>query len=99
MQNPNTDPTTMLPLLLTDDNEIDMKTLFLITTLMQANRNPTNDQLNSLLPFLLLDDDSTDSNMEIMLLMQTMSEGEYWTKLANFDHFFFSIFSISVFLT
>ena len=48
MQNPQVDMNQMMPLLMADD-DVDMKTLFLTTTMMQSNCAPTNDQFNQLL--------------------------------------------------
>lgn len=60
-----------------------MKTLFMTTTMMQANCGSTNDQLNSILPMLLMDKEGDNSNMKTMLLMQTMSEVRIWSETAR----------------
>ena len=57
MQNPNADLNTMLPFLVLDDGKRDMKSLFLLTTVLQNNCQDTNEQMNMLLPLLLLSDD------------------------------------------
>ena len=89
MMNPNADMSSVLPLLMMDDGTTDMKSLFLMTTMMQANCGDTNQQMNSLLPLLLMGDgddstgqttatatdDSSDSSLKTILLMQTMSQG------------------------
>ena len=90
MQNPNADLNTMLPFLVLDDGKRDMKSLFLLTTVMQNNCHDTNDQMNMLLPLLLLSDDeettdrkrrdTTDDKdnsetLMTLLLLQTMSQG------------------------
>ena len=88
MQNPHTDMNQILPYLLLED-KVDMETLFMMTSMMKSNCDPTNQQMNNLLPMLMFDDEaSSKSNLKTMLLMQTMSEG----KFRNFDlNFFFAL--------
>ena len=82
MMQPNgaIDLNTMLPLMMINDSDVDMKSLFMMTTMMQANCDDTNEQLNSLMPLLVLsEDDDTDSDnddekLKTLLLMQTMSQ-------------------------
>ena len=63
LRQPNAEIQSFLPLLLLEDETVDLKTLFMLTTSMQANCNPTNDQFNQLLPMLLFDDfDSIGKN-------------------------------------
>ena len=50
----------MLPFLLMDNGETDMKSLFLMTTMMQNNCEDTNGQMNMLLPLLLMTEDDTE---------------------------------------
>jgi len=57
MQNPNAGIDQMLPFLLLDDGQTDMKSLFLMTTIMQNNCQDTNNQMNMLLPLLLMSED------------------------------------------
>lgn len=64
MQNPNADLNTMLPFLVMDDGKRDMKSLFLLTTVMQNNCHDTNDQMNMLLPLLLLSDDNDEETTD-----------------------------------
>lgn len=87
MQNPTADFNTMLPLLLLEDGSTDFKTLFLLTTVVQNNCQNTNDQMNMLLPLLLLGNDEngdrkrrdtdsdSDDTLKMILLLQTMSQG------------------------
>ena len=58
-----------------------MNSLFLMTTMMQANCDSTNVQMNTLLPLLLLDDETDDSNLKTMLLFQTMSQVIFYKYL------------------
>ena len=81
MQNPSSDMSSMLPLLLSSSSEgesVDMTSLFMMTTMMQNNCKDTNQQFNSLLPLLLFgEDEAENSNMKTLLLMQTMSQGTF----------------------
>ena len=75
MSEPASNVAQFLPFLLLNDGT-DLVNLFLTSTMMQANCQPTNQQFNHLLSLLLKEDDaSIDSNMKTMLLMQTLSEG------------------------
>ena len=46
MQNPKTDINTLLPLMMLGDDQVDLKSLFLMTTMMQGNCHSTNEQIN-----------------------------------------------------
>ena len=68
MSQPNAQIESLLPLLLLEDDTVDLKTLFMLTTAMQANCDPTNDQLNQLLPMLLFDNfDSIGEDLQLII--------------------------------
>ena len=84
LQNPNTSMENILPYIMFENGEVDMESLFLLTTVIQNSCDSTNDQLNMLLPLLLLKNEDQrrrretegfKEELKMLLLMQTMSEG------------------------
>ena len=84
LQNPNTSMENILPYIMFENGEVNMESLFLLTTVIQNSCDSTNDQLNMLLPLLLLksedqrrrgETEGFKEDLKMLLLMQTMSEG------------------------
>ena len=87
LQDPNISLDNILPYIMLENEEIDMKSLFLVTTVMQKNCESTNDQLNMLLPLLLFrneeknrrkretEESTLNEKLKMLILMQAMSDG------------------------
>ena len=87
LEDPNISLDNILPYIMFENEEIDMKSLFLVTTVMQKNCESTNDQLNMLLPLLLFrneeqnrrkretEESILNEKIKMLILMQAMSDG------------------------
>ena len=87
LEDPNISLDNILPYIMLQNGEIDMKSLFLVTTVMQKSCESTNDQLNMLLPLLLFrneeqnrrkretEESTLHEKLKMLILMQAMSEG------------------------
>merc|ERR1712008_256185 len=66
----------MLPLMFLGDGDIDMKSMMLMTTMMQKDcTHDTNDQMSSMLPLLLMGENGNDDKLKTLLMFQMMSDG------------------------
>ena len=78
MLNPDAlnDPNMMMPMLLLGDGSLDMKSMFLMTSMMQKDcAHDTNSQMNAMLPLLIDDADGDSSKMlKSILMLQMMSD-------------------------
>ena len=72
------DMSSIVPLLMLDDDSMDFQTLFLMTNMMNQDcSSDTDSQMNMLMPMLMMgnsegSDNSTTDNLMMLMMMQSM---------------------------
>lgn len=66
---------SMLPFLLMDDGDMDFKSLFLMTNMMNQDcATNTDNQMQTLMPLLLMDNTTDSDSLMMMMMMQSMGD-------------------------